>query len=80
MIADFITKWALQGATIQYADITQTFTAGIDANLDGKFTGKEVKAIVRVESHRYTVLIAGQPATADDTTATVADLYTIIVR
>lgn len=80
MISDFILKWAMSGAIIQYSDVTQKFTAGIDANLDGKFTGKEVKAIIRVESHRYNVLIAGVPATADDTSATLADMYTIAVR
>lgn len=80
MISEFITKWALQGATIQYSDMTQKFTAGIDANLDGKFTGQEIKAIIRVESHRYNVLIVGLPATADDLVVALTDMYSIVVR
>lgn len=80
LVSDFILKWAMQGATIQYTDVTQKFTAGIDSNLDGKFTGKEIKAIIRVESHRYNVLIVGLPATADDPAVTLADMYTLAVR
>lgn len=80
LVSDFILKWAMQGAVIQYTDVTQKFTAGVDSNLDGKLTGLEIKASIRVESHRYVVLIAGVPATLDDTSATLADMYTLIVR
>jgi hypothetical protein len=80
LVSDFILKWAMNGAVIQYSDVTQKFTAGVDANLDGKFTGKEIKATIRVESHRYVVLIAGVPATVDDTSATLADMYSLAVR
>lgn len=80
MIADFIAKWIASGATVQYTDVSQKFIAGVDANKDGKFTGKEVKAVIRVETHRYTVLIAGAPATADDATVTAEDQYSLAVR
>lgn len=80
MIADFITKWTASGAVIQYVDISQKFIAGVDANKDGKFTGKEVKAVIRVESHRYNVLIAGAPAVADDAAVTADDKYTLTVK
>lgn len=80
LVSDFITKWALQGAVIQYSDVTQKFTAGVDSNLDGKFTGQEIKAIIRVESHRYVVLVAGLPATLDDAAVTLTDMYSLVVR
>lgn len=80
MVKEFISKWLKSGAKISYVASSQRFFAGIDSNKDGKFVGKEIKAIIRVETHRYTVLLAGKPATSDDRSVTLQDQYTLIAK